>query len=371
MRLKLFLFFFFLSSLPIVYAEDSFSINTFENKADREFIDKTIEQFIQRYQISGLSIAIAKQEDIIFAKGYGFADIDNRVPVNITHKFRIASLSKPITTVAIMKLMEEGKLHLEDKIFGRQGILNDLFPVKNKLLHQITVRHLLEHTAGKKWTNDSDDPMSHKDKLSQADLIRWVLKEKPIDKKPGTEYAYSNFGYCLLGRVIEKLSGIPYKQYVQKNIFQKIGAKSFSIAEKNPSNSVFEVSYYSDTDWSPYNISIERMDSHGGWIANAVDLVKFLLSIDGRGHDILNKETIKLMTTPSRKNHSYALGWNVNKYNNWWHVGSLPGSASIMVRTEHGYSWAVLLNKRSEENTFFVELDKLTWNLIAGIKALN
>lgn len=354
-----------------VNADNGFSINVFKDEADRQFIDETIKQFMQRYNIPGLSIAIAKQEEILFAKGYGFADTSKKVPVNIAHQFRIASLSKPITAVAIMKLMEEGELKLDDKIFGKGGILDSRFPTKNKLLHQITIRHLLEHTAGKNWTNDGGDPMFQDYKLSQANLIRKTLKENPITTAPGKHYAYSNFGYCLLGRVIEELSGISYESYVRKTLFKEIGTNSFSIANKKTSNSAFQVRYISDTEESPYSFAVKRMDSHGGWIANAIDLVKFIMSVDGRGKDILSQEGIKIMTTPSKHNKNYALGWNVNQYNNWWHMGSLPGTASIMVRTENGYSWAVLLNKRSEDSIFMGELDKLTWNLIGGIKALN
>lgn len=362
----IFLFF----SLPI-YADNGFSINVFEDEADKQFIDQSINQFMQRYDIPGLSIAIARQDEILFAKGYGFADTDKKVPVNIIHKFRIASLSKPITSVAIMKLREEGKLKLDDKVFGKGGILHSRFPTKNKLLHQITIRHLLEHTAGKNWTNDGGDPMFQDYTLSQANLIRKTLKENPITSPPGNSYAYSNFGYCLLGRVIEELSGIPYESYVRKTIFKGVGANSFSIGNKKPSKAITQVRYFSDTDWSPYSFPVKRMDSHGGWISNAIDLVKFIMSVDGRGKDILSEESIKTMTTPSRHNPNYALGWNVNQYNNWWHVGLLPGTASIMVRTNHGYSWAVLLNKRSEDSSFALELDKLTWNIIGGIKALN
>ena len=354
----------------LVNADNGFSINVFEDESDRQFIDKTINQFMQRYDIPGLSIAIAKEE-IILAKAYGFADVDKKIPVNIAHKFRIASLSKPITAVAIMKLMEESKLGLDDKVFGQNGILQNQLPTENKLLQQITIRHLLEHTAGENWTNDGRDPMFKDHELSQTNLIRKTLKENPITTEPGKIHAYSNFGYCLLGRVIEELSGIPYESYVRQTFFKTIGANSFSIGNKTPSNSAFQVRYYPDTEESPYSFPIKRMDSHGGWLSNAIDLVKFIISIDGRGEDALKKQTIKIMTTPSKQNPNYALGWNVNQNNNWWHMGSLPGTSSIMVRTEHGYSWAVLLNKRSEDNTFSSELDKLTWNIIGGIKALN
>ncbi|GJM04050.1 MAG: penicillin-binding protein [marine bacterium B5-7] len=365
---------FILAVLPfsIVFAEeDGFSINTFHDESDRQFIDNTIQQFMQTYHIPGLSIAIAKQEDLVLAKGYGFADIENKVPVNITHQFRIASVSKPITAVAIMQLREQGELTLDDKIFGTGGILASEYPVEDELLKKITIQHLLEHTAGKEWANDSNDPMFQKPDLSQTALIRWVLKNRLITKTPGSEYAYSNFAYCLLGRVIEKLRGVAYQQYVRKNILQPINANSFAIGSKKLANTIFQVRYYPDSDEDPYWLPIARMDSHGGWISNAIDLVKFSMSIDGRRKDILNSKSIKLMTTASKHNSNYALGWNVNQYNNWWHMGSLPGTASILVRTEHGYNWAVLLNSRSQDKDFFNDLDQLTWNLINGIKALN
>jgi len=372
MLLKCSLFILILLPSSIVFSEgNSFSINSFQDESDRQFIDNTIQQFMQKYHIPGLSIAIAKQEDIIFAKGYGFADIENKVPVNITHQFRIASVSKPITAVAIMQLREQGKLTLDDKVFGAGGILASEYPVEHELLNEITVRNLLEHTAGVEWTNDSNAPMFQKPELSQTALISWVLKNRPITKSPGSEYAYSNFAYCLLGRVIEKLSGLGYQYYVRKNILQPIHAKSFAIGRKKPANTIFQVRYYPDGEEDPYWFPVARMDSHGGWISNAIDLVKFSMSVDGRGNDILNNDSIKLMTTASKLNPNYALGWNVNQYNNWWHNGSLPGTASIMVRTEHGYNWALLLNKRSMDKNFSNDLDMLSWNLINGIKALN
>ncbi len=371
MLLKRCLFILALLPYSLVFAEgNSFSINIFKDGSDRHFIDNTIQEFMQKYKIPGLSIAIAKQDEIILAKGYGYADIENKVPVNITHQFRIASVSKPITSVAIMQLREQGKLTLDDKVFGAGGILANEYPVKNELLKKITVRHLLEHTAGKEWTNDSNAPMFQKPELSQTALIRGVLKNRPITKPPGSEYAYSNFTYCLLGRVIEKLSGVGYQHYVRKNIFQPINAKSFAIGSKKPANTIFQVHYYPDGDENPYWFPVVRMDSHGGWISNAIDLLKFSMSVDGRGKDILNSDSIRLMTTASKHNSNYALGWNVNEHNNWWHMGSLPGTASILVRTEHGYNWAVLINKRSMDKNFFNDLDMLSWNLVNGIKAL-
>jgi CubicO group peptidase (beta-lactamase class C family) len=367
----------FLFIVPVIYFvvygdSESPSVNLFDSQVNRQFADQTINQFMQKYQIPGLSIAIAKEGEIVFSKGYGFADRKKGVAVNERHQFRIASISKPITAVAIMQLRDQGKLNLDDKVFGASGILHQKFPVKNDYLNKITVRHLLEHTAGKAWTNDNNDPMFKETELSRTALIRWVLKNRRLSKTPGSEYAYSNFGYSLLGRVIEEVSGEVYKDYVNKHIFQKINADSFELgSQRKAGSTAFQVHYYSDTEESPYWFPVARMDSHGGWISNATDLVKFSMSVDGRGKDILSPESIKLMTTPSTQNNNYALGWNVNQYNNWWHIGSLPGTASVMVRAENGYNWAVLLNKRSEDKNFMGDLDGLTWNIIKGIKVLN
>ncbi len=370
MKLKYFLLLIIPAIYFVVHGENkSSSENLFDNQANRQFVDQTINQFMQKYQIPGLSIAIAKQGEIVFSKGYGFADRENKVPVNERHQFRIASISKPITAVAIMQLREQGKLSLDDKVFGASGILHHKFPMDDDYLNKITVRHLLEHTAGKAWTNDSNDPMFKETELSQTALIQWTLKNRRITKMPGSEYAYSNFGYCLLGRVIEEVSGEDYKVYVNKHIFQKINADSFEMgSQRKAGSTAFQVHYYPDTEENPYWYPVARMDSHGGWISNATDLVKFLMSVDGRGKDIISPESIKLMTTPSTHNPNYALGWNVNQYNNWWHMGSLPGTASVMVRAENGYNWAVLLNKRSEDKNFFGDLDGLTWNIIQGVK---
>lgn len=363
----------YLSYSVIAYAEaeDIFSINTFQEETDRQFVDRTVQDFMQQYQIPGLSIAIAKDEEILLAKGYGFADLKKKIPVNITHKFRIASISKPITSAAIQLLREQGKLTLEDKVFGSKGILKDVFPVKNKYIEQISIRNLLEHTAGKEWTNNNNDPMFLKPELSQAALIRWVLENRPLTSPSGTEYAYSNFGYCLLGRVIEKLSGSKYPSFVRKHFFEKVNANSFAIGNKRPANTLFEVRYYADKPENAYGFPVARMDAHGGWVSSAIDVLKFSMSVDGRGKELLNKESIRLMTAATALNKNYALGWNVNQYNNWWHIGGLSGTAAILVRTEHGYNWAILLNKNSSDKQFIGDLDKLGWNIITGVKALN
>lgn len=123
-----------------------------------------------------------------------------------------------------------------------------------------------------------------------------------------------------------------------------------------------EVVYYQREE-SPYDINVRRMDSHGGWLATAADLVHFALHVDGKSaaRSILKPESLRQMTTGTAANAGYAKGWAVNKAPNWWHTGSLPGSATLMVRTESEFCWAALCNTRSQD--LAAALDRMMWQL--------
>ncbi len=358
-------FFIMLSQVGSLQAYDEKGLS----EEDERYIDKTIHTFMQRYTIPGLSIALAKGDEFILARGYGYADTKRKLEVSTAHQFRIASLSKPITSVAIMMLVEQGKLSLDDRVFGPGGLLS--FPVSrdNRYVGQITIRHLLTHSAAPEWTNDRNGPMFIEMHLDKEALVRHVLKTRILKKAPGTSYAYSNFGYCILGLVIEKLTGMSYEAYVKKTVFKPAGINSFVLGSKKARSTPLEVTYYPHSNSEPYEFPVRRMDAHGGWIANAIDIVKFIQHSDGRPNpaDLLSADSIKIMTEPSPLNRHYSMGWSVNQYNNWWHTGGLPGTASILVRTEHGYAWAVLANKGSDDKNFNAELDGLTWKLLEGI----
>lgn len=368
--MRLFCLFVLLTPVLSIFAQDDgFSIDTLTSEVERRFVDTTINTFMGKYDIPGLSIAIASQGEIIFAKGYGYADRGRGRLVNVITQFRIASVSKSITAVAIMKLVEEGRLSLQDKVFGPQGRLSIYYPASNRFVEEITIGHLLEHTAAKEWVNEGNAPMfaePHRDKRS---LVEWVLTQYILSEPPGTRYAYSNLGYCILGLVIEEVTGKSCARYVQDELLASVNIRSFAIANNKPGGSFLEARYYPNDEADPYGFPVSRMDAHGGWIANAIDLVAFSLSVDGltQPADILSPDSIRTMSAPSANNQHYALGWNVNQYHNRWHVGSMPGTAAILVRTEHGFSWAILMNKRSNHEDFFSDLDALPWTLINHI----
>lgn len=334
-------------------------------------IDAPVYNFMAENNVPGISLAITRNEEIVYVRSYGFADRETKTRLTPDHLFRIASISKPITSIAILKLVEEKKLSLDDKVIGPKGILGTKYGKKpyRKWVTDITIRHLLQHLGGG-WGNSRNDPMFRDPSVPMDQLINSTIDTLQLTHQPGTQYAYSNFGYCLLGKVIEKLSGQPYDSYVKSTILlpsgvsdMVIGGNSFADRKEN------EVKYYGQHNEDPYCCNITRMDAHGGWIATASDLVKILVHSDGNTavKDLLSPETVRVMRTPPVPISRYALGWFIDSLGNWSHSGSLPGTRTELRGTPDGYGYAILLNTRSYDSAFNNGLRRLI-NAISQVK---
>ena len=337
--------------------------------------------FMKQFHVPGMSVAISRHGQLVYEHEFGMADAANAQQVLPGSLFRIASLSKPITSVTIFSLIEQGKLRFYDKVFGPGAILGEKYgkPPFKQYVADVTVDHLLTHTAGG-WQNDSTDPMFQHNGWDHDKLIAWAIKDLPLTSPPGQHWAYSNFGYCVLGRVIEQVTGQPYADYVRSNILSRCGVTDMRIAgNRLHDRATNEVVYTGQFGEDPYNMNVARMDSHGGWIATATDLVRFLDGITGAGDTpaLLNRGSIRTMTTPPPASDQtaevrYARGWNVrdNGLGNWWHNGSLPGTSTIMVRTASGLSWAALTNTRSQSSDEINSaLDQMMWSMPRAVPA--
>jgi CubicO group peptidase (beta-lactamase class C family) len=357
-------------------------------------VDILIQGFLEKHRLPGGAVAITDEGRLIYACGFGFADVDTRQPVRPDSLFRIASISKPITAVAVMQLVETGKLELDSPVLS---VLSHYLPNTEKQaafdqrLHNVTIRQLLQHRAG--WDREATfDPMFTARRFahagvsrippSQDDIIRGMFT-RPLDFTPGERYVYSNFGYCLLGRVIETLSQESYEEHVRRVVLTPIGIRGMTIgrtrlAQRRPA----EVHYYDqgvemsilDVDpprrvAAPYGAwSLESMDSHGGWIGSAVDLVRFAAAFDDPEHcALLDPSSAKSMTErptglagfdeegiPRRV--YYGLGWQVHcddagNILRQMHAGSLPGTSSVLVKTASGRNLAIVFNARQSPYT--------------------
>ena len=329
-------------------------------------------KFMVKHSVPGLSVAVTRDGEVLYERGFGFADRDKDEKVTPAHLFRIASVSKPVTSVALFRLMEARRLTLEDTVFGARGILGTEFgkPPYQRWVEEIRIKHLLTHTGGG-WQNDRDDPMFRNPEMNHRQLITWAIANVPLKNAPGEKYAYSNFGYCVLGRVIEKLTGQAYDAHVREAVLMPCGAADMRIAGNTLAERARgEVVYYGAGGQNPYNMNVRRMDSHGGWLATARDLAMFASHVDGlaAGRNILQPGSIREMTTATSANAGYAKGWAVNNVPNWWHNGSLPGTTSIMVRTASGFCWAALANSREASANTGGAIDEMMWKLVRQVK---
>jgi N-acyl-D-amino-acid deacylase len=357
-----------------------------------EAFGREMNLFMTERRIPGGALAVVKGRRLVFLRGYGWADREQKLEVKPDSLFRIASISKPFTAVAILKLVEAGKLDLNARAIEVAGFEPKASGSRSPdpRLKSITVRQCLHHTGG--WDRDaSGDPMFRSVEIAGAmgvlaparpeTIIRYVLGQ-PLDFDPGARFAYSNFGYCLLGRIIEKVSGTSYFDFVRDTVLHPMRITGMRLgASLEPDRAGNEVRYYTpenrrgpsvfpnspETVPEPYGtFCLEAMDAHGGWLASAIDLARFAATLDAPAENAcLKAETLKMLYEPPESPVSrrpdgslaavyYACGWNVlpkgNGKANYWHNGSLPGTFTLLVRRFDGLSWVALFNQRSENS---------------------
>lgn len=362
-------------------------------RVDHPQVDSLIHAFMNKWGIHGGAFTMAFERTILYSKGYGVQDTITHTPATDESLFRIASCTKPFTAVSVMQLVQHGLLSLTDTVFGPNGILNQpeyLTILDNNVL-KITVQDLLEHAGG--WDSDLQiDPMFYAVEIAQwanvpsppdqETIIQYVLQEMFLMHPPGTYYAYSNFGYCVLGRVIEKVTNMTYEDYVRQHVLIPSGITTMQLGKNLLANKLpGEVEYYGspgeytapsvyDTTqtqivpWPYGGFNIEAMDSHGQWVASSKDLMKFLMAVSE--NRLISQHIFNVMITPPSFNPTYAKGWGVNSAHNIWHMGSLAGTSSEIVKADNGYLWSLVFNKRSalDQEDLQNDLDNLGWSII-------
>lgn len=352
--------------------------NQLSNIEETKKLDSQIEKFLTKWEIKGASFAVMKDEKLIYAKGYGWADLENLEATDVKHIMRVASVSKLITAAGIMKLCENGSLSLSDKVFGESGILNDSIfsKISDRRMKNITVEHLLRHQGG--FTLRRGDPL-----FSIASIMKWEKWDTPPDMDrmiqyvlsqklgyaPGNGTRYSNVGYLILSKVIEKVSGMPYETFIQKNILHPAGCYDFHIAGNTPEERYEnEVKYYEPSNEplvESYDGSgrmvrrcyggndIEGLAGAGAWVASPTELLKFIAAIDGRPNvpDILSAESINKMTESSAS--ELPIGWSKTNSSYWSRTGSLSGTSAMIKYQADGYAWVFITNTSSWKGAKF------------------
>jgi N-acyl-D-amino-acid deacylase len=351
-------------------------------------IDDLVLATMRKYAIPCGSASVSKNGRLVYARAFGHRDLAGKIPATPHDRFRIASSSKPFTAVAIMQLVEAGKLHVDDRAFD---VLADFAPPngtqEDPRLRTITIRNLLEHTAGFDSTKTDPqfdalrtaaDALGKPHPATHTDIVKYMMGQ-PLAFDPGTKYLYSNLGYNILGRIVEKISGAPYDAAVKASVLAPAGISRMEIGRTKFADILpDEVEAWDDADFPPmYSVyedaakpvassyggfSMEAIDAHGGWVASTMDLTRFLDAVGGStGKQLLAAATVKQMLAKPNlaqyrtADHYYAMGWDVGKGIVMNHNGAITwGTSSTIGRVPNGLTYAVCFNRLPYDIKSFV-----------------
>lgn len=376
--------------------DDGYHLNDTLSNAMSDFpaaedMERYIKRWMARNNIRGASLAIMRDEKLIYCKGLGWADQELERQAEAGDIYRMASASKLITAVGIMKLCERGLLTLDDKVFGEEGILKQFTEYKDKRVADITVRQLLNHTSGfsrargdlafrvtdvMEWTESYTTP-------SSDDLIAYQLSLR-LRCAPGGAAQYSNMGYIVLSRVIEQVSGMGYEEYLQKAVLRPAGCYDMHLAynyyeQRHPG----EVKYYGHDDEriESYDGSgmlrpreyggndIRGLQGAGAWVASAAELMRLVASIDGKDGvaDILSKESVSEMKCINGR----TLGWADYVAGNdaLVRTGTMSGTCAYIYLRNKGLSFVFLTNTSHYRGaTFTTSMGRMVRDAMARVK---
>jgi len=347
--------------------------NDLSNFSGSSFIEKEANDFLRQWNLAGMTMSIVRDGKLVYAHGFGYADVEAKQQVMPGNLFRVASVSKLITAVAIMKLVEKKAISLDSKVFGPKAILKDpIFnSVVDKRLYNITIRQLLCHAGG--WSSHYGDPAFNSlivlertgetGAATMESYSRFIASRK-LHFEPGTRSSYSNMGYMFLGKVISAVTGRKYEDFVIKEVLIPAGITDMHIGRSYLSEKRFnEVKYYEAEDSpmipafdgsnrlvpKPYGGNpIELLGPAGGWISSSVELAKLMVQIDGFRNvpDMYPQSLINQMVEEDELRGP--LGWKVVKKNgDWIRTGSMAGTSAIMKRQSNGFGWVVIINSSS------------------------
>ena len=365
------------------------------DRPELSVFDRIVIDYMQARRITAGALAITHDSRLVYARGFAFGvDGEAPRPVEPTSLFRIASVSKPITATAVIRLFQDLDLPLSERV---QDIL-ELEPPPGEspdpAMADVTVRHLLQHLSG--WDRKIALNPMHSDTtiaealgvplpISKAHIATYMAGQ-PLQHVPGTTYAYTGFGYSLAGQVIEALTGMSYYHYVSRALFHPLGITrpvlSRTLEVHRLAN---EVKYYKRQELfssvmdncgtlvpSCYGAqNRENQASNGGWLASAVDLVRFASTFDRPdASPVLNPASIQRMFDPPENytggSRYYGCGWGVTRRRNWdigsiAHSGEINGATSeLKLDTPRGVNWCLLLNKRYADDRSVPEFSIFT-----------
>lgn len=345
--------------------------NEMSQVPELEKLDRKINSYLRKWNLKGASLAITRNDSLVYAKGYGWADQEMGIPMEPGHIMRVASVSKLITAAGIMVLQDQGKLSITDKVFGPEGVLNDEY--FNELTScdprycSMTIEDIMRHRSG--FMSDqlfrSKEVQTYlglENPPTKEDFFTLVFRNK-LKAAPGTRTSYSNFGYLVLSEIIERVSGMPYERFMKEHVLKPAGCYDMHIGgiyyddrrdnevryytQEGPGKYVPDFRNPQDTVESCYGKNnIPLLSGAGAWCSSTVELARFIASIDGDDHvrDIISAESFRQMTEPT-DDRTFGLGWNdTHPTKGWNRTGTLDGTSALIRHYPDGECWIFVTN---------------------------
>jgi CubicO group peptidase (beta-lactamase class C family) len=318
---------------------------------DRSFKDaiKKAEKFIdslrEKQDIPGISVCVGNKEKILWAEAFGYADLENKTPLSIYSKFRMGSVSKLLTSLAVGRLYQQEKLDLDAPV---QQYVPD-FPVKK---YPITSRQLAGHLSGIRHYRNEDPLNIPKDYKNVWEGLS-IFKDDTLLFKPGTRYEYSTYGYSLLSAVIEGAAHMSFLSYMQDSIFLPFGM-THTTADINDSIIPNRVRFYDHEGKKLVNSALVNNSykwAGGGFLSTPYDLVNMIRGL--LNHQVLQEKALTLLFTPQSlengKSTNVGIAWRINTTKNGLtyihHGGAIQGGRSfVLFYPDSGYSFAITAN---------------------------
>jgi N-acyl-D-amino-acid deacylase len=321
-------------------------------RSREQTLDTMITAFLEEHEVPGAVVAVGIAGTPPQLHAYGLADVLTGRPMRDDLRFRIASLSKPITALTVLALVRESRLALSDKLVD---IVPEAQAAHDRGYRDITVLNLLQHSGG--WdAAKTFDPFFLEEQQAQEKLnlpraercrpLAFAMLSHPLQFNPGERYAYSNLGYCWLEMIIEKVYEGSYQQAAQELILKGATAESMQIGEDEPEGGrVRHHTEKSEADLRQPFLQLKVLSAAGGWTATAEEYFRFAsLPIDA---------IISSRPHYASGSNFYGLGWRV------WpavsgdrlsHFGSMPGSFSFVMRDEKGHILVAFFNARPRDD---------------------
>ncbi len=295
-------------------------------------IDKIASEGIDQKKVASYAVAVVKDGSLVLARGYGYSDLENEVPATAETVYRLGSITKQFTAMAIMLLEEDDKVSVDDEL---TRFLPD-YPTGGR---KITVGHLLNHTSGiKDYTRTKDFFKRDRQDFTHDELLA-LFKEEPFDFEPGVRWGYSNSGYYLLGMIIEKASGQKYEQFLEDRIFKPLGMSATRYGHTKPliRHRAMGYNYFFGQLSNDDSISMDAPFAAGALVSNVLDLIKWHQALEDGA--LVSSASYEAMYRPTKlangATRPYGYGWRLGElegHHTIGHGGGINGFSTMISR---------------------------------------